>query len=337
MLTRMRSAVLLIAPLAACLVDDAGPIDEDHAALNACPNWGCGTNAASMGDGIAFHELDWSGREANDVQVRVVSFALANGAPVRMRVVGHTLQGIERNGTVRFGTALEGSIIELAHPQSRFQLKIEDVSETEFWVGIGPDVPTYKFLYREIGRRDQWFPLCEGLGLADDRQWDGIRQIALVFRGDRYDGIRKVVTATGAATGTWFNVACAGTTPAKLHLLRHTDAGTDAAHVTTRLQRQAMLKMLTADYCGRGRSFTTDGHPLKYMDAQGWYPFQPNQVRSYESIWTHAGAVCLDEPRRLLKEPTIGDDIRRECARPSCAAMLPTWTTHGYVLSGNPI
>jgi len=337
-------AVLLATPLAACIVEPIDGVEptfetaDESAALNSCPKWGCGANAASMGAGIVFHELDASGRLANDVDVKITSFTSAAGAPLTLKIVEDELQGVERNGVIRRGRALNGSIIRLEHPRARFSLRIDDVSETEYWVGIRPDVPTYLFRYREDGARDRWFPLCEGLGLGNDHQWDGIQQIALVFRGDRYDATRKLVTATGAAVGAWFNIACAGTTPAKLHLLRHTEAGSDATHQTTVLQRQAMLKMLTADYCGRGTSFTVDGHPLKYMDATGWYTFDPRQVRSMESIWSPWGAVCLDTPRREGIVPTIRTDIARECGAlpPSCGARFASWTTYGHVLSANP-
>jgi ADYC domain len=69
-----------------------------------------------------------------------------------------------------------------------------------------------------------------------------------------------------------------------MHLMRHTNAGAltadgHIAYPTTTAQRQAMLKMLTADYCGTGRSFTVDGQALKYGDSGVWYPATPTSAR----------------------------------------------------------
>ena len=110
-----------------------------------------------------------------------------------------------------------------------------------------------------------------------------------LFRGESYDPGKKTVTRTNQSDG-WFNIACAGAAPAKMHLLRHTTAGSDAKHKPTTAQRTAMLKMLTADYCGDGKAWTADGTPLDYTDARAWYAtpaFQPGAVHpdAVEAVW----------------------------------------------------
>jgi hypothetical protein len=93
--------------------------------------------------------------------------------------------------------------------------------------------------------------------------------------------------------------------------------------------------MLTADYCGGGRSYTANGHPLRYTDALAWYPSpplglkDPAQVRSIEAIWGPDGAVCLEVPRLYGREV-----IARECVRPKCD--LTDWKSAGHVISANP-
>jgi hypothetical protein len=71
---------------------------------------------------------------------------------------------------------------------------------------------------------------------------------------------------------------------------------------TTLFNLAAMLKMLTADYCGTGRSYTVDGQPLKYGDSNHWCsqpPIIPSAVCSIEALWAEKGAVCVDTPRRV--------------------------------------
>lgn len=147
---------------------------------------------------------------------------------------------------------------------------------------------------------------------------------ALLFGGDRYDADRKTVTATGPATADWFNIACAGTALAKLHLTRHTE--TSQVVKTTAVERQAMLKMFTADICGDGTAFTVHGEPLLWADANHLTSFAARPA-SLEAVWSDRGAVCLDAPRR----PELAAAIAARCG------PLPRCTTQrGYVISANP-
>ena len=54
--------------------------------------------------------------------------------------------------------------------------------------------------------------------------WKDVEREAITFEGDHYDAEHKRVTGTKFKDG-WFNFACAGTAVAKMHMLRHTRAG----------------------------------------------------------------------------------------------------------------
>src|SRR5262249_20924540 len=116
------------------------------------------------------------------------------------------------------------------------------------------------------------------------------------------------------AGDTWFNVACAGGAPAKMHLLRHTFAGNaDAAHATSEDQRQAVMRMLVADYCGNGVAHTQDGVPLLFSYDQDWQPIYRQKVAAgiqIEAIWSPTGAVCLNTPRNGLNRTTIVNECK---------------------------
>jgi hypothetical protein len=124
-----------------------------------------------------------------------------------------------------------------------------------------------------------------------------------MFRGDVYDD--KGFTVNDSNDDS-FNIACYGTVISKMHFLRHTVAamGTDALPVP---KRQAMLRLLTADYCGHGNSYTRNGHAIR-LDF-GPSPFHPDPMkpvgletaRSIEAIWRAdgTGASCISTPRRI--------------------------------------
>lgn len=295
-----------------------------------CPDFGCGTNSATVGDGVVFDELDASGREPTTRGVRINPGAtLGDRTPVTLDVDRHFLAAIDGMGRRYEGTRLIGTrftltgITSAGTPRS-YELTIEkffDSSndpELHFWAGDnGESVPFYLITSRPLDSNKYPVPICQG---SSELVWGPVNHYAIVFKGDRYDAINKKVTdATVTDTGEptpWFNLACAGAAPAKMHLLRHTNAAArispgDSIYQTTISERTAMLKMLTADYCGTGRSYTVDGLPLTYGDSRHWYPATPAitgdalppPVCSIEALWSENGAVCLDTPRRV----SLGD------------------------------
>ena len=150
--------------------------------------------------------------------------------------------------------------------------------------------------------------VCKGESLEGGALWQGVQHAGIFFEGDHFDADHKTISATAPKDG-WFNLACAGTVIAKMHLLRHTRAGSATSdhspRKTTIKQRTAMLKMMTADYCGDGKAWTADGTPLLYTNPRGWYPHPRIDVAgaakdgTLEAIWGPEGALCLNAPRRL--------------------------------------
>jgi hypothetical protein len=357
-------AAALSMAASACSFDEPPAIGEDVEELGTeCETWGCPNNAASMGKGLPFHDVDGSGRFENDAGLRYVSFTL-NLKPLRLYVEGDELMATD-GYTVYSGTALRDGLLTFQRGEQPYYVRIVNVDTTAFWVDPEP-VWTYRFEYLAQPTDADGTPVCPEFPDSDDGEWSGMaHQTALVFTGDRYDAAGKTVYVEG--TGQWFNVACARTALAKMHLLRHTEAGSDADHRTTREERQAMLKMLTADLCGTGYPFTQDGERVFYMDAKGWHSFgigfaaehsrspggRAREYRTIESIWTHEGAICLNEPRRAREERARGghiawwNNIRERCVRrfaapdfigdcPEVPDQLKNWTDLGYAITANP-
>src|ERR1041384_2518099 len=184
--------------------------------------------------------------------------------------------------------------------------------------------------------------------------WAPVEHSAVVFEGDRYDPQHKIVSDVTWTT-PWFNLACAGSVPAKMLLMRRTNAasfGRDGVRwytLSTR-ERQAMLKMFTADYCGTGQAFTVDGQPLIWWESHHWYDETPllglpapRPVASVEALWDENGALCLTTPRMAVPwtgPPTTVDEVRQACPAKNlrdCPTDLTGWETYAKVLTLNPV
>ena len=336
-----------------------GPTAQVH---EDCPRLGCGLNGSWLGENLPFRELDRGpdrrspeGRQANQAHLVIESFKKKNGDDLGIDVDGDDLVGIERGGQELRGEKLIGTVITLApdasrkasgHPEKYF-LHIDGVTSTGFWTesctfdparrcGAADLVPLYTINFVKEGGNEKG-SLCDPLIAPGE----AVQGRVIIFRGDQYSepppgafrrpgyrGPGYVVASDPAST--WFNVACEGTAIAKLHLLRHTAAG---APRTTRIsERQTLLKMLTADYCGIGFPFTENGHPLSYTFQQPWQPLFPRtngsavpfrgiDNASLDALWNQDGAVCLAVPRLsdTVARARLENRIRRWCpagARP---------------------
>jgi hypothetical protein len=200
----------------------------------------------------------------------------------------------------------------------QFELEIKEVFQTNFW-----DCPTGNddagcdraFHYR-FGARTNADGGCEvevcDPRLAQSQTGDThpVQGTAVAFAGDVYDsnsfGVRgnsSGPVCTGMALTSSeqdiVNFACIGTVISKLYLLRHTWASSDADFQTTVPQRQAMLRMLTADYCGAGKSFTQNGTPIRFsaQHQPSFRKYVPEAGQSLEAVWTDQGASCIAKAR----------------------------------------
>jgi hypothetical protein len=321
-----------------------------------CPEFGCPENAASMGDKLKFHEFKVCSPGPGSVQL--LGFFNGN-TDLQFTVSNDEIRGTDPGGNPVIGQALVGTVLKLTDQTEIYDVLISAVGQTPFWVGSGTPhdhAPAYTLVYQKgtttsrpvefRGPRD----LCAGkepLG-HEELGHNMKKELALVFRGDRFDAKTKTVSPGDECTIT---VACAGSAPAKMHLIRHTEAGrVPGSYDTTQAERTTMLKAITDDICGTGVSFTRDGMNVYYAQ-RSWYPLLPGGVvrklGTIESVWDENGAVCLDDPRRQNEVLSLKNAILRECQHkwpnglPSCKAIVPdpaTWTTSTphYAITVNP-
>jgi hypothetical protein len=316
------------------------PVDTTEAASiprmgAGCEEWGCGSNAATIGV-HQFHELRLD-RAPNPQGLVVLGFYDKTHKEIGYDVDRDHLLGLTDNGPLA-KSALEGSYFLIEDGNQIWVLEIKKYDTTGYWVEtFNPtQVPLYYFQYhlQSDPDPDKKADLCPNA--TGEPEWKGFVGVAVIFRGDHYDGYKKTVEEIGFQDPR-FNIGCMGTAVAKMQLLRHTLASSDDLHKTTPDQRQALLKMITADYCGGGTTYTFNGHPLHHDWAQNWHPiYSPQPEDAMEALWTSSGATCLDLARAIDVDPTIQDEILHECKIPRCNVVPVDWRKNDYLISTVP-
>ena len=191
---------------------------------------------------------------------------------------------------------------------------------------------------------------------------------AVIFEGEKYNlQTKQIQTAPTTGNRAWLNIACAGSTPAKLYLLRRTTASGVLPLYMSAIDndRQAMVRAYAAEYCGNGVNFTQSGHRLviqdhlPIFDNRGWIPreapvgFSDHDIEdglvAIEAVWDANHAVCLETPRLALPDPVVPidrnierriDEACKEARPPKCSdqSWFPNdWTSHGQLMTATPL
>jgi ADYC domain len=373
-------ALPLCALLIGCLDERSAAAPPELASISQhfedC-GFACGDNGGMI-DGVSFWELNLAGA-VNSSGVKYLRFARSEAAmlqnqTMKLDVDGARLRAFAPNGGPNGGGGewiegmrLAGGVMEVSIGRQLYYIKILEVhtgssAGQPYWTkaaGAPEYVETYKLGWDLLPGNQPpsagWYydEVCD-IDVVDE-SWRN-RVDALVFEGERYDIETKSITASPTTQyASWFNIACAGSLPAKMHLTRRTSAASDAATFLSTIadDRQAFARMWAADYCGDGTTFTVTGHKLRVRDRkpfamtqEGWIPraapvgFSTQDSFklgfSYEAVWGPGGAVCLDTPRLVDRE-----EIEEHCGHPipTCASrpwFPASWRDHGQVLSANP-
>lgn len=261
--------------------------DDDPTAAfrsgSSCPIWQCGFNAAEV-HGAAIHELDLGGA-ANDAGLRILSVlpspkGLAGGYN-QLAVVGDELVLRRSDGVTLTGPDVVGTRLVLGQGDAPLATILVVAHDTvDRWSTDGGVAHAYALTYLADGVERN---VCTGNDLPPRAA------VALVLGGETYDMDAKTVEPDRPG---WFTIACAGSAAAKLSLLGY---GPQSS-ATTMKQRQATLKMITADYCGTGHSYTVNGTPILWENAPGTVPLAADP-EALEAVWTGEGALCLESTR----------------------------------------
>lgn len=339
--------------LAACAVEQAPAEGVALQAIEECPDWACGQNGPLL-NGHYFHELSESRAPNRE------GFALANGmlikggVPYQMSVVGTQLRGTS-GPTVIGGAQLIGAYFDIVHDSGkRYRVFINNALTMQIFAGPqkGLWIPQYKLEWLDItpgAPPAHYQNLCSNPPTGTYRQETLFQQgeTTLFFEGNRYNAQSKKVLF---GDSNWFNMGCAGSALSKILLTGHANL-TGAA---TLQQQQTALKVITADYCKLGKSFTVAGEPLYWKTANGYMAFA-GVPQTFEARWNQDGPVCLDYPRLLESDlqaakdnfPDAGDgtpgvivkmlETCPDSLPPACNALPGAFDFAGaYAVSANP-
>lgn len=323
---------------------------EQHQGDPECTSYLCGNSPEVPYAG--YHELNLAGESnAQGITIQTVGgrAAIRKGLMTYELTVDQSrLRGLDNGVLALTGQDLVGAeIVLLQHGTPLYAIYIEAVRQIAFPFQVGT-LETYRFTWHEVGKLpvpDQH--LCNGPMLFPPKK-EGYEVFlgmeadeTLVFEGDRIDADAK--TMSQHPDPDWFNFGCAGRTLAKLHLSGQTCAarGPTCTDKAAWRLRQASLKMLVADYCGKGQAFTKPGTPLVWTGGPFYYAQSPADL---EARWTEAGAACIGRPRLdAHPDPNAYPDgvlaaIAEACpgtAPPACANMDPLVMDGAELVSGN--
>ncbi|HEY8376783.1 MAG TPA: ADYC domain-containing protein [Nannocystis sp.] len=311
------TAFTLTAALAmtACTEQDVTQEADDEldprGAVYSCPAWKCGFNAAEV-NGRSLQELNLDGLPNADGAriVGIVPPPLTLLGGYKLDVDNDELVLRKGNSVLR-GSQLVGTILLVQLPIGLpVPVTILDYTTVPSWAEGQPPIAAYTLVYPEpmelLGVKN----VCTGSLL------DPLASVATVLGGERYDEASKTVLPNQSR---WFTLACAGSAAAKLKLLGY---GPQSS-ATTPAQRQATLKMITADYCGGGESYTENGTEVQWINRSGAVGPSEGELGAVEAIWDEHGALCLEATR--LPGVEVG------CALPTCSDFTVDdgeWITH---------
>ena len=293
-LCRTLGVVLVLAPLAGCTAEDPAATTTEEI---GCLHLGCG-NTGFLGI-YPFYEMDERGLEwSPGSRLRIAKFLNASNDAMQVVVDGARLWGVKLGDDTKvenFNLAGSTLWIESQLTTSVFEVTIEAVGAIYYMEDgdDGSEIQTYRISYVEHlkgGKRRARKALCG----TDEHS---LPKDAVIFQGDRYDIDKGIVTATGSAAGTWFNIGCFDDAMWKMVIFHYTESGSYGGYTTQPAERTAMLRAIRADYCGTGEPNTSFGVLLEFENDHHWLAIDPDPQP--EAVWGEAGAICLDEPRQV--------------------------------------
>jgi len=201
-----------------------------------------------------------------------------SAAPV-LSVEGGRLQGRTPEGSLLPAAALVG-----------LELTILDAFDHAVRLRIEEELAPHGLLVAYgVSRLDEttagWVPYCE-----PDRAG---RRLAFALPGRWRDG--------GAGTFVEdpfdFTLTCSGGSNGKCAGMGYTPGTRTPEGESLTPWFEACVRMLRADYCGDGRSYTEPGVPVEHGDRAGRRGHRHPHRMAFEAVWGRHGAICVRRPR----------------------------------------
>lgn len=279
--------------------DDLGAVELRPFSCSVCGS-GFGNSPEVNGNTLQSFSLDGT---FNEDGLRFIGAEFPGKSRFPVTVDPFTEQWVgadPQTGVVNYvGSDMLGARLILETDDQEVSLEIVEIdTAVPSWSNSGEVVTAYRALYK--GPQGQMLSVCPSLAL--DEQW------FVLIAGETYDPTTHQVQPSPS----WVTLACAGQAAAKMKLLGYHAAGSRQSSVD---ERQATLRMITADYCGTGQSFTVAGTHVAWRDRTLTVDPQFDEI-SLEAMWGPNGAICLTKPRYASLS-----DVADACEIPTCAGQ----------------
>ncbi len=313
---RLALALLPLALSVGCYANEEDdPGLHEFRATASCSSCGLGSTNSPTINSFEIPELHLDGH-LNDDGVSLGMIIDPDGKEFRLRVINEEF-AVMTGGQTLSGADLLGWTIRLDSPGGTYDLEITKHESHASLANAGPAISAYGLKYESHETPGEFLSVCPNSQPEES--------VVTLILGETYDRELKTVTPGQSA---WFTLACADEAAFKMKAMNYgpnADFNNTGAPATVQ-QRQAPLKMITADYCGSGVSYTVQGTPLIWHDTANTVgPENVPTPNMREAYWNADGAMCLDTPRFV-----DNSEVKEECDLPACSEIDPSqrvWAT----------
>jgi hypothetical protein len=258
-----------------------------------------------------------AGRDLNGVSYNgdVLDGRLVTGVSlVHVRLQGHELQSVRLEETRFVGVKNDGKAVQYnKFAGAEFVATLDDgstlfldIDAVEKGHGVGGKYTVYYEVSYETA--DSFEPLC---GLDDD----GLPILAIPLEGrwdlseGTFSGGSKIEDPSS------FTFACGGYALAKCaeagyrpwETVKVCAPGRGCRHVSLAPYHQACTRMIRADFCGDGTSYTENGTEISYFDGLGIR--YDSESWNLEAEWDEDGALCAVRDRIAGMNPSCMGEL----------------------------
>jgi len=263
--------------------------------------WGCQSCDYTNSPHCGAHGIGRvaTGADASPPDIKIAHIEDPSGNMYGVEVVDDEFFAQTPAGLVH-GGALVGWTLVFSNGLIEFTTEVTAFEYHGDWV-TQDLIPTYGLAYEDITQPEpELVNVCPGF-IPDETS-------VVLIADELYDETTRTVIPGQPG---WTTLACQGHALAKMKFAGY-DPNDQYGSVPE--NRQATLKMFTADYCGGGQPFTIVGKKLQWVDALAHFTEQMlPYLGAVEARWTDAGAECLDEPRHVARS-----EVEAVCDIPTC-------------------
>jgi hypothetical protein len=229
-----------------------------------------------------------------------VAYALFAGATVdgaalaSVSLVGTVFKGIAQDGTALIGAAFTGAqFAAVLLDGSSIELRIDGMAQEQ-----PPNDDVWSYLVEFADAQGNWQPLCQ------DSTGAAVAAIPLAGRWNYARGVPgggSKINDPGA-----FTFACKGLGAlAKCVLPIGYKPWKTSNGIPLAQFHQACVRLIRADYCGDGTSWTKDGRLVDLYDGIG-IQGDTNPWWLFEAEWVQSGASCVSTYRAIDLRNLLG-------------------------------